>query len=130
MASLENIRVEFVQQSRDRFAGSLRVGVLANSAYHPSALDSFPQRPFVGPTELPDIWIALATTPDQTPLLHFRLRHRSCDAEEFLRKGCKTETRETGRMHCFAAATWFRQIDQGAVITSGLVDNMPKDSEI
>jgi hypothetical protein len=92
MASLESIRVEFAKQSRDRFAGSLRVGVLADCADHPSAIDSFPKRPFVGPTELPNIWTALATTPDQTPLLHSCLRHRSCDAEEFLRRGCKTET--------------------------------------
>jgi hypothetical protein len=38
------------------------------------------------------IWAALATTFDQTPLLHSCLRHRSCDAEEFLPRGCKTET--------------------------------------
>jgi hypothetical protein len=48
MASLESIRVEFAQQSRDRFAGRLRVGVLADCADHPSAIDSFPKRPFVG----------------------------------------------------------------------------------
>src|SRR5438309_205093 len=91
MASLERIRVEFAQQSRDRFTGRLRVGVLEDCADHPSAIDSFPKRPFVGPTELPNVWTALATTSDQTSLLHSCLRHRSCDAEEFLPRGCKTE---------------------------------------
>ena len=71
---LESIRVEFAQQSRDRLAGSLRVGVLADCADHPSAIDSFPKRPFVGPTELPNIWTALATNPDKTPVLHSYLR--------------------------------------------------------
>jgi hypothetical protein len=59
MASLESIRVEFAQQSRDRFTGRLRVGVLEDCADHPSAIDSFPKRPFVGPTELPDVRTAL-----------------------------------------------------------------------
>src|SRR5213594_706182 len=92
MAAPDVLLIEFAQQSSDRFTGRLRVGVLADCADHPSAIDSFPKRPFVGPTELPNIWTALATTSDQTPLLHSCLRHRSCDAEEFLRRGCKTET--------------------------------------
>src|SRR5258707_1619662 len=45
MASLESIRVEFAQQSRDRFTGRLGVGVLKDCADHPSAIDSFPKGP-------------------------------------------------------------------------------------
>src|SRR5438105_6756014 len=49
MASLESIRVEFAQQSRNRFTGRLRVGILEDCADHSSAIDSFPKRPFGGP---------------------------------------------------------------------------------
>jgi hypothetical protein len=63
MTSLEGIRVEFTQQSQDCFASRIRIGVLANCSDHPLAVDAFPVRSFVRPTELPHIWTAFTNTP-------------------------------------------------------------------
>jgi len=59
----------------------------------------------VGPTELPNVWTALAIASDQTPLLHACLLHHSRDAQGFPR----IEVTESGEgaleaVNCFAAA--------------------------
>jgi hypothetical protein len=63
-ASLERIRVDFCQQSRDCFASRIIIGILADSADHSPAINAFPIGASVRPTELPNIWTALPTIPD------------------------------------------------------------------
>jgi hypothetical protein len=64
MASLKRIRINLPQQSSDCFAGGIRIWVLAERADHSLAVDALPIRSPVRPTELPNIWTALPTTPD------------------------------------------------------------------
>jgi hypothetical protein len=61
----------------------MRVRVLADCAVNSLAVGPFPMVAHVRPTEMPNVETTLAIASDQTPLLHFCLLHRSCDAEEF-----------------------------------------------
>src|SRR4029077_1874240 len=62
--SLQRIWANFSKQSRDCFAGGIRLWVLANCTDHPLAVDAFSMRPSVCPSELPNIWTTLPSTPD------------------------------------------------------------------
>jgi len=65
---------------------------LADRADHSLAVNALSLRASVGPTELPNVWTALAIASDQTPLLHACLLHRSRDAQGFSR----IEMKESG----------------------------------
>ena len=64
MASLEeDSNLISLSNPVDCFAG-IRIWVLADRADHSLAVDALPMRSPVRPTELPNIWTALPTTPD------------------------------------------------------------------
>ena len=84
--SLQRICANLSQQSRNCFAGRIRLRVLANCPDHSLAVDAFSMRPSVchrncqtsGPRFRPLLIRLLCCIPASL--------HRSCDAEEFSRK--------------------------------------------
>jgi hypothetical protein len=66
--SVQRIRTDFSQQSRDGFAGGIRIRVLADRADDPLAVDAFPIGPSLRPSKLPNIWTALPTTSMRRPV--------------------------------------------------------------
>src|SRR5579864_1128366 len=103
-----SLGVDFSQQSGDYFTLRVGIGIFANSADHPPAINSFSRRPSVRPTELPNIRSAFPATPNYAAVLHSSLLGAIATWKNCYADGYKRGLGTYEKVNCFAAATLFR----------------------